>query len=645
MKKIISLRLCLVIAFSMLAATLLSGHLQMKSSKEAMYNTSSIMINEVSQIVNGNDIELEQLKKNLKEDYFIRAKAVAYIIQNNPEFIGSQSEMKKIATLLQVDELHLFNEDGLLYAGSEPKYFNFTFNSGEQMQFFLPLLEDYSLQLCQEVTPNTAESKLMQYLALWSEDRKNIIQIGMEPIRLLEAMQKNELSYIFKMMTVEDGITIFAVDPIGGTILGSTDPTISGNNITDMGIDPAEISLYEKGHTAQDSENKNYCVAKPVGNMLVGVSYTYQKLYQNVPGNMALVVTSLFLLSIVIIMLLLRMLDNHVIFGIHEMLNGMHKISDGDLDYRVEVIDTPEFVQLSKGINSMVASLLETTGKLSLVFQNVNIEIAVFEYTPDMKRVQATSKIGNLLMLSERELLEALSDHEIFAKIIQKIRENPFKNEKDIYVHKTESLRYLKIKTYREKRSTFGIIVDVTEEVLEKQCIESERDIDFLTETLNRRAFFSEMSKLFPQCETPKIAALLMIDLDNLKYVNDTWGHKYGDQLLIKTADLLKSCIAPNKLVSRLSGDEFVLTIYGADTAEELQGYIDDLYATISSSSIDIPNGETTPIRMSGGYVFYSETMSDYNEMLRLADQTMYKVKRGTKGQFVQYKSDVIFPT
>ena len=56
--------------------------------------------------------------------------------------------MRKIASLLQVDELHLFDMEGRLYAGSEPKYYDYTFRSGEQMQFFLPMLDDVDLQLC-----------------------------------------------------------------------------------------------------------------------------------------------------------------------------------------------------------------------------------------------------------------------------------------------------------------------------------------------------------------------------------------------------------------------------------------------------------------------------------------------------------------
>ncbi len=638
MKKTITLRLCIVIILSMVATILLSYYIQAKSAKDAMYNYSLVMINQVSQIIEKNDVGIQELRENLKEDYFIRAKAAAYIVQKHPEVIGSQVEMKKIASLLQVDEFHLFNKEGLLYAGSESKYFGLTFNSGEQMQFFLPILDDYDLQLCQEVTPNTAEGKLMQYLAVWSEDRKNTLQKEMEQLRLLEAMANNELSHIFSLITAEEGITIFAADPMTGAVLGATDSSLYGKNIEDMGFELKNRSLYETGSIVETNQIKNYCVMRQAGQVLVGVSSTESKLQQSIPGNMALIMISLGFLSVIIILLIVGMLDKFIIRGIYKIMGGMKIIAAGDLDYRVEVTDTPEFVELSSGINNMVLSLLETTGKLSLVFQNVNLPIAVYEYNPDMKRVQATSRIREILMLTEDEMSGLLADRDAFAEKIQQICTRPFKQERDTYLLEADPPRYLRVKSYQEGHNTFGMIVDITEEMIEKQVIEHERDIDFLTDMLSRRAFFAEMASIFPKTEAPGRAMLLMVDLDNLKYVNDNWGHEYGDKLLCKTAELLNECIAPHKLVARLSGDEFVMIIYGAGSNEEMQTYLDDLYAKITQAAIEIPDNKMIPVQMSGGYVFYSEAEENYDEMLRLADQTMYKVKRDTKGRFEQYR-------
>lgn len=161
MKKAVTVRLCIVIVVSMIATAVLSYYLQIKSAREVMFSNAELRINQVKEILENNDAEIEKLRGNLQDDYFIRAKAAAYIVQNQPEVVGDLEETRKIAALLRVDELHFFDTEGRLFAGTEPKYFDYTFHSGEQMQFFLPMLEDTSLQLCQEVTPNTAESKLM----------------------------------------------------------------------------------------------------------------------------------------------------------------------------------------------------------------------------------------------------------------------------------------------------------------------------------------------------------------------------------------------------------------------------------------------------------------------------------------------------
>ena len=168
MKKAITFRLCVVIITAMVMTALLGYYLQTKSAKEAMRTNSEIRFNQVSEVLKRNDTEIAELRENLKEDYFIRAKAAAYIVQNQPDVVKDLEEMRKIASLLQVDELHLFDMEGRLYAGSEPKYYDYTFRSGEQMQFFLPMLDDVDLQLCQDVTPNTAEGKMMQYVAVSS---------------------------------------------------------------------------------------------------------------------------------------------------------------------------------------------------------------------------------------------------------------------------------------------------------------------------------------------------------------------------------------------------------------------------------------------------------------------------------------------
>lgn len=646
MKKAMTIRLCVVIVVSMIAMALLSWYLQIKSAKEFMHTNAELRINQVKEVLEKNDAEIEELTKNLEEDYFIRAKAAAYIMQNQPEVVGNLEEIRKIASLLQVDELHLFDESGRLYDGSEPKYFDYTFESGSQMSFFLPMLEDKTLQLCQEVMPNTAEGKQMQYIAVWREDGQGIVQIGMEPVRLLEAMEKNELSHIFEMMVTEMGVTILAVDMNQGTVVGSTAPELLGKSTEEMGIGlNAEGQRQRDGMISADimiEGEHNYCVMEPVGGILVVVSNTYDKLYHSLPANMGLVIFSLFFLALVVIFLILRMLNKVIIQGIYEIIDGTKRIAAGDLDYRIETNQSSEFVELSSNLNHMVESLLETTKKLSLVFQNVDIPIAVYEYNQDMKRVLATNKIGNILQIPEEELVHVLSDRHEFAEKVRERCGRPCEAEKNVYIldRKNGERRYVKIKSYQEEGGTLGIVVDMTAEVEEKQKIERERDVDLLTTLFTRRAFFARMERLLQNPEKMKHAVILMTDLDNLKYVNDTWGHEYGDRLLKIAASLFLNCNAPHKLEARLSGDEFVLVIYGADSKAELEGYLKELHEQVRNTTVQVAGGERIQVSMSGGYVFYPENQGICQDLLKLADQTMYQVKKSKKGGFARYQPE-----
>lgn len=642
MKKAITIRLCIFIVLSMIAAALMSYYLQIKSAKEAMFSNAELRINQVKEILEKNDAEIIKLRRSLEEDYFIRAKAAAYIAQNQPEIIGDLKETRKIASLLQVDELHFFDTEGRLFAGSEPKYFNYTFESGEQMRFFLPMLKDKTLQLCQDVMPNTAESKQMQYIAVWREDHQGIVQIGMEPIRLLEAMEKNELPHIFKMMTTEDGISAFAVDLNTGVIKGATDMSLLGINAANIGLDIDDSALL-KGRRSEElviNGKKNYCVLEAKDNVLIGVSGTHEKLYRNVPSNMGLIIFSLSSLALVVIVLIIRMLNKIIIKGIYGIIDGTKKIAAGDLDYRLEIKHSPEFEMLSSNLNHMVESLLETTGKLSLVFQNVDIPVAVYEYNQDMRRVMATSKIGEILLIPEGELKNILSDRNQFSVKIKEICSFPYKQEKDVFlIGQDESqIHYVKIKSYQEEGKTLGIVVDMTEEIMEKKQIEKERDVDLLTTLYTRRAFFCRFDELLSEPQELKTAMLLMTDLDNLKYVNDHWGHEYGDKLLKMVANLLLSCEAPKKLAARLSGDEFVLVIYGADSQEEIEEYLNSLYIMLQGTKLVVPDGERIQVSLSGGYLFYPECSGSSRELLKLADETMYLVKKSTKGKFIRYR-------
>ena len=128
-----------------------------------------------------------------------------------------------------------------------------------------------------------------------------------------------------------------------------------------------------------------------------------------------------------------------------------------------------------------------------------------------------------------------------------------------------------------------------------------ERDIDALTGLYNRRGLEQKLAQLFATPNTLGYSALVMIDADNLKVINDTYGHETGDAYLRKISELITSMETRKSVAARLGGDEFVLYLYQYQQEEAL---LEALHAldTIQEDCVASLNGEVTvPLRFSFG--------------------------------------------
>lgn len=166
---------------------------------------------------------------------------------------------------------------------------------------------------------------------------------------------------------------------------------------------------------------------------------------------------------------------------------------------------------------------------------------------------------------------------------------------------------------------------------LEQQRIEHERDYDLLTGLMNRRALYREASKLFATPSLVKHAALVMLDLDNLKDLNDTYGHDWGDKYIYQAARCFEEAVPTDVMVVRVSGDEFFLLFYGFDTREEIEQWIWKLRDAIPQCEVVLPGGGTAVLSASGGVAFYPEDSTEFTELMKLSDFAMYQTKLAGK--------------
>ncbi|MGE9986100.1 hypothetical protein [Desulfovibrio sp. SGI.169] len=210
--------------------------LQVHSNKNQTEHTAAILFNQIARNIDRNQRDEALLLNSLQEDYMVRAKAVAYILDNSPQIMDDVAELNKIAKLTKVDEIHIFDESGTIRSGNLPKYYGYSMDSGEQMAYFKPMLLDKTLSMCQDMVLNTAESKPMMYAICWNKIGTCMIQVGIEPKRLLHELKANDIQNTIHSLALHDGVTVLAADNTSGKIRGATLAELVGKNFEDVGI-------------------------------------------------------------------------------------------------------------------------------------------------------------------------------------------------------------------------------------------------------------------------------------------------------------------------------------------------------------------------------------------------------------------------
>ena len=173
--------------------------------------------------------------------------------------------------------------------------------------------------------------------------------------------------------------------------------------------------------------------------------------------------------------------------------------------------------------------------------------------------------------------------------------------------------------------------------VAERSRIEHERDHDILTGLYNRQAFNRVCTELFAAPERMGVAALMMMDLDNLKHINDTYGHDWGDQYIRRTGQCLRDNTPAGTVCARLSGDEFLVLFHGYRSRDAVREKIDCLTKAMQQSVALLPSGNALHISLSGGIAWYPDDGQDWETLKKYADFAMYQVKHSEKGRVEEF--------
>lgn len=158
--------------------------------------------------------------------------------------------------------------------------------------------------------------------------------------------------------------------------------------------------------------------------------------------------------------------------------------------------------------------------------------------------------------------------------------------------------------------------------------------LDSLTGVLNRREFFNLGEKeVTLAIQTVQSLSAILLDLDDFKHVNDTYGHAIGDHALIEITRVLRENLRQNELIGRYGGDEFVILLPGS-AREHAKQIAERLLEKLKNQTITTKKGDISITTSMGIAELAQSTQKNLDDLLDLADQALYKSKHTGKHQF-----------
>ncbi len=285
-----------------------------------------------------------------------------------------------------------------------------------------------------------------------------------------------------------------------------------------------------------------------------------------------------------------------------------------------------------------------------LQFKNIldNTLDMIFMFEPESLRFVYVNQGAVLSMGYSREELLGMTSYQIkpllpepeFRQLIAPLLsgEQPSLRFETIHRHKDDAdfpvAILLQLVTQSDGSKLFVAIVrDTTERKKSEKIIWQQANFDTLTGLPNRRMFHDRLAQEIKKSHRSGLPmALILLDMDRFKEVNDTLGHAQGDVLLVETAQRIVECVRESDTVARLGGDEFIVILSEVEDIHSVERITQNIIERLAAPYQLLQ--ETAFVSASAGITLYPDDALDIEALMKNADQAMYVAKTSGRNRF-----------
>ncbi len=305
---------------------------------------------------------------------------------------------------------------------------------------------------------------------------------------------------------------------------------------------------------------------------------------------------------------------NYIIHTIDRLQkNQKHKvlIVDDSMVFRKQMksmLDNLFFEVIAVAHGEEALNILETYSDISLIITDYHMPVMDgFELTQKVRKIHKKDELA-IIALSSND------DSEVNAMFL--------KNGANDYIKKPFS------------KEEFSCRINNTIEALENlNIVTNYANRDYLTGLYNKNYFFKSMNNYLEELQTThENYAIAMINIDNFKKINDTYGHEAGDKVIVHLSEILTSATNYRDMVARFAAEEFCVVLKNVNKYSAIDIY-ERLREEVKSSAIYLESGEAITFTISIGVVMSDENSLEDN--MATADMMLYKAKKNGRNQVV----------